>query len=222
MKILSVSDVIVPFLYSPQITERFLDVDCVIGCGDLPYYYQEYIVSSLNVPLFFVHGNHDPQLEYTDHGEFSQPRGGVNLHQRAVRYRGMLLAGVEGSVRYSRRGLYQHTQRQMWYSVFSLAPLLMVNRARYGRYLDIFVTHASPWGIHDQPDHPHVGIKAFRWFLTVFKPQIHLHGHIHVYRPDTVTETLFGETRVINTYGYKLTQLELPGVETNPASQMNS
>jgi len=91
--------------------------------------------------------------------------------------------------------------------VFNLFPLLLWNRIRYGRYLDIFVTHASPWGIHDQPDYPHVGIKAFRWLLTVFKPQIHLHGHIHVYRPDTVTETHFEETRVINTYGYKFTTL---------------
>ena len=210
MNILSISDIVLPQLYSPQIRERFSDVDCVIGCGDLPYYYQEYITSTLNVPLFFVHGNHDPIVEYTDHGEFSQPRGGVNLHRRVIYWRGLLLAGVEGSVRYSRRGVYQHTQRQMWQAVFGLAPQLLWNRMRYGRYLDVFVTHASPWGIHDQPDHPHVGIKAFRWLLTVFKPQIHLHGHIHVYRQDTVTETHFGQTRVINTYGYKLIRLELP------------
>ena len=31
----------------------------ILACGDLPYYYLEYIVGLLDVPLFYVHGNHD-------------------------------------------------------------------------------------------------------------------------------------------------------------------
>jgi Icc-related predicted phosphoesterase len=98
----------------------------------------------------------------------------------------------------------------MWWHVFSLAPRLMVNRLLYGRYLDVFITHASPWGIHDQPDLPHQGIKAFRWFDRVFTPAYHFHGHIHVYRPDTSLETKFNHTWVINTFGYRLTHIQ-PG-----------
>jgi len=90
------------------------------------------------------------------------------------------------------------------------APRLLLNRLRYGRYLDIFVTHASPWGIHDMPDLTHRGIKAFRWFLLVFHPTYHFHGHIHIYRPDTVTETVFGKTRVINTFGYRSMVMQVP------------
>ena len=73
MIILSVSDTLVPHLYSPLIRANFQHVDCVIGCGDLPYYYQEFIVTLLNVPLYFVHGNHDPRVEYSKHSECTAP-----------------------------------------------------------------------------------------------------------------------------------------------------
>ena len=63
MKILAVSDQVVKSIYSEHIRERFGDVDMVLSCGDLPYSYLEYIASMLNVPCFFVHGNHD-QPEY--------------------------------------------------------------------------------------------------------------------------------------------------------------
>ncbi|MBI2163172.1 MAG: metallophosphoesterase family protein [candidate division NC10 bacterium] len=59
MKILALSDQVVEHLYSPLVKERFGDVDLVVGCGDLPDYYLDYIVSMLNVPLTLVPGNHD-------------------------------------------------------------------------------------------------------------------------------------------------------------------
>jgi Icc-related predicted phosphoesterase len=79
----------------------------------------------------------------------------------------------------------------------------------HGRYLDVFITHAPPWGIHDKKDRAHRGIKAFRWFITVFQPRYHFHGHIHVYRPDAITETKFENTKVLNTYGALETTLDL-------------
>ena len=91
----------------------------------------------------------------------------------------------------------------MWFFVFNLIPKMMFNKLRYGRFLDIFITHAPPWKIHDEEDLPHQGIKAFRWFIKVFKPAYHLHGHIHVYRNDMITRTQFQNTEVINCYGYR-------------------
>jgi hypothetical protein len=35
-----------------------------------------------------------------------------------------------------------------------------------------------------------------------------LHGHIHIYRRDVVTQTRYHETDVINTYPYKIMNLE--------------
>jgi Icc-related predicted phosphoesterase len=207
VKILSISDKVIPFLYSPEILEKIQDVDLVISCGDLPYYYQEYIAKKLQKPLFFVRGNHDALIEYDAKGERTAPRGGVDLHGRTIHKKGLIFAGVEGCLRYN-RGPFQYTQAEMWEHIFWLVPKLLFNRLVYGRYLDIFVTHAAPKGIHDKSDWTHQGIDAYNWLIKHFKPKYHFHGHNHVYTDDTITETQVGETLVINTYGYK--EIELP------------
>ncbi len=195
-RLLTLSDITLSFIHSPQISERFGDMDLVIGCGDLPYEYMEYVISRLDVPLYFVRGNHSKSIEYGSGAPLTAPRGGIDLHRRSANYRGLLLAGVEGCIRY-RQGPYQYSQAEMWGAVFSLVPAMLINRLVHRRYLDVFVTHAPAWGIHDEPDDtPHQGVRAFRWFLRVFKPAYHFHGHIHVYRPDTVTESVYESTRV--------------------------
>jgi len=208
MKVLSLSDKIVPFIYSPQIRNRFSDIELIIGCGDLSYFYLEFVLSMMDKPLFYVRGNHDKIVEYQGCIMRTKPHGGINLHRRVVRYNGLLLAGVEGSLRY-RPGVYQYTQSEMWRHTFALIPALFLNRIKFGRYLDIFVTHAPPKGIHDGDDLPHQGINAFRWLLHIFHPMIHYHGHVHIYRPDIVSSTVFGKTRVINTYPSNCLDLNL-------------
>lgn len=210
MKILAVSDIEVDMIYSPLITQRFKDVDLVIGCGDLPYYYLEYIISMLNRPLYYVRGNHAPRFqEAGTGGDRTNPWGGIDLHKDVTRdHSGLLLAGIEGSLNYN-RGHYQYTQAEMWSMVLALAPRLLLNRLLYGRYLDIFVAHAPPWHIHDKDDLPHQGIKAFRWLIKVFKPALFLHGHIHIYQQYDITETQIGPTRLINTYGFKTMTFDL-------------
>lgn len=209
-RLLTLSDVTLPIIHSPRVAERFRGTDLVIGCGDLSYEYMEYVISQLDVPLFFVRGNHSKEIEHGTSVPLTAPRGGIDLHRRVKRYHGLLLAGVEGCIRY-RGGPYQYSQAEMWVLVSTLIPALVFNKIVYGRFLDVFVTHAPPWGIHDEPDDtPHQGVKAFRWFLKVFKPAYHFHGHIHIYRPDTITETVFGSTRVINTFGYRRLMVEIP------------
>jgi len=204
VKILSVSDIELGMIYSPQIRQRFGDVDLVLSCGDLGYSYLEYMISMLDVPLFYVHGNHANQVEDTIAGIKRKPEGGVNIHGRCVAYRGLLLAGVEGCLQYN-FGPYQYSQRRMWGWVFSLIPGLIMNRARYGRYLDVFVTHAPPAGIHDLDDQAHRGIQAFNWLDRVFKPTYHFHGHVHLYHSSKRIVTRYGSTTVVNTYGYRET-----------------
>ena len=209
MKLLSVSDRKYRLIHSPEVRDRFGDVDFVIGCGDLPYYYLEYISETLNVPLFYVRGNHDHLEEYHAAGVRRFPRGCFDLHRRVLHWNGILMAGVEGCLRYNQRSHFQYSQSEMWGNIFSLIPGLLLNKLRFGRYLDIFVSHAPPWEIHDRRDRTHQGIKAFRWFIQVFKPAYHFHGHIHVYQVDTQTETQFFNTLVVNSYGFRETQLEL-------------
>ena len=61
MKILALSDQVEERIYSLAGQGHFREVGLVLGCGDLPYAYLEYLVSALNVPMFYVPGNHDPQ-----------------------------------------------------------------------------------------------------------------------------------------------------------------
>jgi Icc-related predicted phosphoesterase len=206
IKILSLSDTILETIYSPQVKTRFADVDLILGCGDLAYYYLEYIVSNLQVPLYYVRGNHANLIEHTSSGPKAGPQGGTDLHLRVVNHHGIILAGIEGSLRY-KRGPFMYSQSEMWMNVMLLVPRLLKNKAVFGRYLDIFISHAPPWGINDKQDLPHQGIKAFRWLLEKFRPRYHFHGHIHVYRQYEETVTKFKSTKVINTYGYAETEI---------------
>lgn len=181
----------------------------IIGCGDLPYYYLEFMLSMLNVPLFYVHGNHDPEREFLADGtSITGPAGGVNLHLLTYKENGLLLAGLEGSIRY-KQGSFQHTQREMWLNAFYLVPRLLINKLLYGRYLDILIAHSPPYGIHNGEDRIHVGFKSFLWLMKVFKPRYLIHGHQHIYNPTETTRTQYMDTTVINIYPYKLIDIEV-------------
>jgi len=211
VKVLFVSDKVVENIYSPSIAARFSDVKLVVGCGDLPYYYLEYIQSTLNTSLIYVHGNHDPEQEYLADGtSVTGPLGGVNLHCQTYRTNNLLVAGLEGSIRY-RDGRFQYSQQEMWTNVLlRLTPRLLINKLMYGRYLDVLVAHSPPYGIHNGEDHIHVGFKSFLWLMRVFKPRYMAHGHRHVYNPTEATETQYFETQVINIYPYKMIDIEVP------------
>lgn len=208
MKILSLSDRVLEQIYSPSVAERFAEVDLVLGCGDLPYYYLEYLIDVLGKPVFFVRGNHDAEIEYSQKGDRRKPWGAVDLHARQMEFQGLLMAGFQGSLRY-RKGPFMYTQADMWNMVLAMTPRLLWNRIVHGRALDLLATHAPPWGVHDQPDPAHQGFKAFRWLLKVFRPSYHFHGHVHVYTDKNPIRTRFEDTWVINTYGYLESELDL-------------
>ena len=213
MRILTVSDKIEPVLYGPYLRERVGKIDLILGCGDLPGYYLEYIVGLLDAPLFYVHGNHDrpaapdPKLPDGLDRRADVIEWGVNLHERTVRYQGLLLAGLDGCRRYNPSAPYQYSERQVGWQVFGLLQRLRWNRLRYGRRLDILITHAPPRGIHDAEDLPHQGFTSYLKLLKACRPALMIHGHTHIYNRSVVTETDFGSTRIINTYGYRVLEL---------------
>ncbi len=203
MKILAVSDQVVHAVYSGQIAERFGDVDMAISCGDLPYSYLEYIVTMLGVPCLYVHGNHD-HPEYLSSGRvLTRPGGWIDLDGCSCEQNGVLLAGLEGSIRYKPEAAYQYTERQMAWKAWSLVPALLLNRITHGRYLDILVTHSPPQGIHDGDDLAHRGFETFLGFMDAFKPRYLLHGHKHVYGTER-TRSTYAETEVVNVYPYRV------------------
>jgi Icc-related predicted phosphoesterase len=204
MKILALSDRVVDSIYSAQLKDTYGDVDLVIGCGDLPYSYLEYIVTLLPIPVLYVHGNHD-KVQYAASGRvIAKPTGCIPLDGEVKRINGLIVAGLGGSIRYRPNAEHQYSEGQMRGRILRLAPRLLMNRLLYGRFLDILVTHSPPLGIHDGPDYPHTGFKSFLTFMRYFKPVYMLHGHKHVYRRGETTQSRFGATTVINVYPKRL------------------
>jgi Icc-related predicted phosphoesterase len=212
LKILAVTDQVVDSLHSPNVKKRFGDVDLIVSCGDLPYSYLDYLVTVLGRPLYFVHGNHDKDYEYTESGRQElAPQGAISLDRRVVQGPGgLILAGLEGSIRYDEASGHQYTQEQMDRRAAQLAARLMGARLRHGRYLDILVTHSPPFGVGDGPDHAHIGFRAFNKLIERFKPRLLLHGHQHrYYGPYGISPgAQVGATRVLNVYPYQLIEWE--------------
>ncbi len=207
MKILLISDKIVEHIYSSSIAERMKDIDFVISSGDIPNYYLEFIVSILNKPLFYVKGNHCAEGIYNESGiKSSLPEGCINIDQKVIEYKNVIIMGLEGSMRYS-GGVCQYTETQMSQKINRLKPKLYLNKIFKKRYVDILVTHAPPYKIHDQEDICHRGFKSFNKFIEKFKPKYLIHGHIHAYgtKNDWITEV--NGTKVINAYGYRVIEI---------------
>jgi Icc-related predicted phosphoesterase len=219
MKILSVSDVVVDLVQSPSIAQRFSDVDLVLSCGDLPFEYMEYIVTMLGRPLYFVYGNHAQHVRLDADGMWRrrEPQGCINVHRRIIYDKGLLIGGLEGSMRY-REGEHQYTQGEMLALARLMAPRLWLNRLRYGRAIDILITHAPPYGIHDGDDLCHQGFRAFLSFMDRYKPRYLIHGHTHLYRQDAQRVTRYNETIVLNTYGYQVIEIDEATMGRAPAS----
>jgi Icc-related predicted phosphoesterase len=215
LKILAVCDEVDLRLYGnghgPSPRLKSSTPDLILSCGDLPAYYLDYLVSNLNVPMYAVHGNHDtaPPLE----GSEGFSRCGAHwIGGRGIRTpSGLLLAGFDGSLRYN-GGAYQSSQVEMQGAVRAMVPWLLLNRLRYGRYLDLLITHAPPRGIHDEPDRCHTGFDAFNWLIETFKPRYHLHGHIHLYDRRAETVTRVGSTEVVNVYPFRELELSVPSI----------
>ena len=216
MKILCVSDQIDPLVYSSNIKERYKDIDLVLSAGDLPMEYLDFIVSSLNKPVYFVFGNHNLNefgLYHRIAGAMPKGlpanncldpegcHGTTYIGFRVIREGDLLIAGVSGSLRYN-DGLSQYTDKQMRRHLLSLLPHLIMNRLRYGRFLDILVTHAAPAGIHDKSDPCHRGFDSFLWFMRAFKPRYLIHGHIHLYDLQDIRVSRYLNTTVINAYSH--------------------
>jgi Icc-related predicted phosphoesterase len=210
VRILAVSDKVDDLIYSPALKNHFGDVDLVLGCGDLQNYYLEYIVTMLGGPLFYVVGNHANAIRqrYAQKAEWEYPGGCDNIDGRVIRYRNLLVAGLEGSMRYNSNPDFQYTDREMAIKMWKLVPALMVNKMRYGRYLDILITHAAAKGIHDRQDRCHQGFRAFVTFMERFQPRYLVHGHVHVYNPLEQTDTMYGSTRVLNTFGHRTLEID--------------
>jgi uncharacterized protein len=198
VRILAVSDSVERTLEASSLRDRLGRIDLLVGCGDLPASYLEYLLTHLNVPAVCVPGNHDPDT-------YAVP-GAWMIDGRFVQAGGITVIGFGGSRRYKSDGRHQYTESEMTFRVAVRMPRLLVRRARWGRGVDVVVTHASPFGVHDATDWPHLGFQCFRWLIQAARPRLLLHGHTHRDRNLDPDETLVFGTRVININPHRLVE----------------
>lgn len=215
LRILAVSDEVDQRIYSPSIRERMGDVDMVISCGDVPATYLEFLTDALHREVYYVLGNHAEEITRVGvRGIPRHPEGCVDVGFTVVRdpLTGLLIAGLPGSPRYSDQDPVQFTEFQMKWRMLRMAPRLLWNRLRYGRAIDLLVTHAPPRDVGDREDPAHRGFIAMRTFIKWTKPRWHLHGHIHLYdRSVEHTQTLH-ETQIVNVYPFQRLELDFPSL----------
>ena len=201
MKILCVSDTVMPQLYNAvNLRRQYGEIDMVISCGDLPPGYLDFITSIIGVPLFYVRGNHDEIYD-------EEPPGGIDLHGRLVEFGGLTMAGLEGCIRYN-RGNIQYTQHQMQRSVLGIAPKVWWHRLARRRGIDLFVTHSPARDIHDGKDVAHRGFHSFLRYMRWYRPRFMLHGHVHTWDRRKTVRTQFESTCVLNINPYTVLEVE--------------
>jgi Icc-related predicted phosphoesterase len=194
VRILAVSDEVEGQLLDERTVAAQGRVDLVIGCGDLPADYLDALATAYSAPLLFVRGNHDPP------GRQGEYLAAAEIDGRVVKERGLLIAGLEGSIRYN-DGAHQYTERQMLAKVRALRLRLRL------RHPDILITHGPPAGVNEGTDPAHKGLQAIRRAIEWMRPRLLLHGHVHPYGREIAREAQLGETHVINVVGHRLIEL---------------
>ena len=198
MKILTVSDRVEPVLYDHFQAERFPDVSLILACGDLPPEYLSFLITVFHVPLFYVRGNHDIR-----HGGY-RPEGCTDLDAKVTVYRDLRILGLEGSHWYNGKP-HQYTERQMRKKIRKIRPKIWRLKG-----VDIIITHAPPRHIHDAEDQCHRGFESFRDLIDRYAPRYFIHGHMHFNYTDRARRmTTVNNTKVINSYGYYIFEIDL-------------
>ena len=208
VNVLVVADEVASNLQARTLQE--LAPDLVLAAGDLPWDYLEWIASSVDVPMVFVPGNHDPEIKPTRGGRFGdylepgalceapRPHGVINADQDVVAGRGTAHRRPR-RLRALQRGpapVHPASVRR------SRPPAACARRAPAGP-VDVLLTHAPPLGLGDADDAPHVGIEALHGVIAKLEPTWHLHGHIHPYG-QTMPDRQVGPTTIRNVIPWKV------------------
>lgn len=213
MKILCVADTTRSLAFSSNVAEIYKGTRVILSCGDMPMASHDYLSTMLKKDVYYVYGNHNLETfrrEMDKDEKFSARFNrdcdsefyGFMIDGKCVRDKttGLIIAGLGGSMRYN-KGDSQYTEAQMRRRIRRMAITLRFNKLKYGRYLDILITHAPPFGIGDGEDLCHRGFKCFLDFMDKYAPKYLLHGHVHLDDHNANRITRYGRTQVINVFG---------------------
>jgi len=196
LRILALSDIESPNFYERFDITPYRGVEGVVSCGDVIPELLTYIATMLNVPVFYVHGNHDEIYLKRP------PEGCEDIDGRVVDFKGLRFLGLGGSMRYS-EGKFQYTEKEMEWRIRRL-----YFQIRKG--IDVVIAHSPPAGIHEGGDFAHKGFHSFLKLIEKFQPSYFLHGHTHmnyVYNSKRFAE--LGKTKIINCSGIIMLDLQL-------------
>lgn len=189
MNILVLSDTESAALWDYYQPGKLAGIDLVLSCGDLSPHYLSFIETFSNVPVLYVHGNHDEKYAAYP------PEGCFCIEDDIYVHEGVRILGLGGCMRY-RPGAHQYTEKEMQRRV----RRLWFKLKRYGGF-DILLTHAPAADFHAGDDLCHKGFAAFRQLLKQYQPKYYIHGHVHMnYGLQTPRLSMLGETVVINGY----------------------
>lgn len=190
MKVLVVADEESRSLYDFYDSSKLKDIDLILSCGDLHPEYLEFLVTMGRAPVLYVMGNHD------DKYKTNPPEGCICVEDKVYNYKGLRIAGLGGSIRYKKEGIYLYHEHEQRRRVQRLKHQI----ARYNG-IDLFLTHAPARGLGDGDDLPHRGFECFYEILDTYKPKYFVHGHEHLsYGGRGTREQKYGETKIINGY----------------------
>jgi len=168
VKLLLISDRESQYLWDFYQPGRLDGLDMILSCGDLNAQYLTFLVTMGNVPLLYVHGNHDKTYDVRP------PEGCECVEDRLITVKGLRILGLGGSIWYS-GGPHQYTERQMarrirrlWFSLHRAGGV------------DIVLTHSPAKGYGDGEDRAHQGFQCLVDLLDKYRPKYLIHGHVHM------------------------------------------
>lgn len=188
MKILLVSDLESKYIWDYFDPENFKDIEFIISAGDLKAEYLSFIVTMINKPLFYIHGNHDTGYE------IKRPEGCDCIEDKIVEYKNIRIMGLGGSKLYNSNS-FQYTEKQMEMRALKMWPQILKYKG-----IDMLVTHAGGFKIGDDLDPCHEGFETFNTILDKYRPKYFIHGHTHLNYPNQNRIIKYKDTTVINAY----------------------
>ncbi len=189
MKIMAIADLESSALWNHYNENRLVDTDLIVSCGDLDPRYLSFLVTFANVPLLYVHGNHD------DCYDRIPPEGCICIDDTIYVHNGVRFLGLGGCVPY-KKGKHMYSEAQMQKRIRKVSRQIR----KHGGF-DVLVTHAPVRGIGDSEDLPHRGYEAFFSLLRQYNPSYMLHGHVHMQYDYTLPrENVYENTKIINAY----------------------
>lgn len=189
MRILAIADVENTALWDHYNSNKITDTDLIISCGDLNPHYLSFLESCTNLPILYVHGNHD------DNYDTIPPEGCVCIDDKIYVHEGIRILGLGGSYPY-KPGAYMYTEKEMQRRIRRVKRQIWMHHG-----FDILVTHAPARNLGDGEDLAHQGYECFIKLLERYQPKYMVHGHMHLQYDQSLKRSIeYRDTTIINAY----------------------